>query len=370
MSDIYLNKINVYSLSHNGMMAYTSLKMELDTRIKNTKEQQEIIIYTNEDFMIYNLLGHMNTTRYFKENLNNGFLELQEYGFIKIIDSNKKNYVLDIKGLYIESGDTYFKTTTEEIRKILNINTKDIFGLFHYAMTILSTIWDNGNGKNFGRDSIEQLCDKSGVQSKVTIVSYNSILEENKILYTHRNEFTNRNENGTIQRQANTYGRYVDKQLAIQASEKYNHNTYDNTKRVESKEKQSIKAKYNSYVKGTYKGSIKELKELVNKYNNDPYIAKYNNQIDFSVFQDVIEEPQEKQLQKTKKNPIIIDIKEPLQEETPKVKNLIKKEIIKPTYEQCKKWGFSEKQMQDYDIYKNDLSICKKYEKNDSEDII
>lgn len=74
--------------------------------------------------------------------------------------------MLDLVNLYLDvkQGDIYFKTSDDEIRKILAINTKERFPLFHYALTVLSTIW-NGD-KGYGCNSIDDLCLKCEIVKK------------------------------------------------------------------------------------------------------------------------------------------------------------------------------------------------------------
>lgn len=76
------------------------------------------------------------------------------------------------------------------------------------------------------------------------------MLEKAHVIFVQRNDISCRKKDGTIQRQANTYGRYENRDK-ITDSKKYIDRAYDMTKQLDSNAKSSIKLLYNSYNKGT-----------------------------------------------------------------------------------------------------------------------
>ncbi|MBS6519440.1 MAG: hypothetical protein KH359_01920 [Clostridiales bacterium] len=293
MSEIYLRKDFIETLEPEEVVIYTALKKEIDERYR--ADENSIIINTSIDFIYYGLTNSWDCPRKLKDNLSNGLKGLIDKGLITLISNNKNNYVIQARELYInsKSKDTpYFITTSEEIEKIFAIEYNQKLKLFKYALVMLSTIFAN---MKYAFNSMDTLSMKANI-SKPSIITYNSILEDNKIIYVHNTGNAKINEDGSIQKQSNTYGRYADKKEIKAQSEKYDKNINLNfTKKLDSTTKTSIKQKYNSFVKGTYKHDLVKLYELVVAYNEDCYVQKYNNQLDLSVFNDEIKAEYEQQ---------------------------------------------------------------------------
>jgi hypothetical protein len=258
--------------------------------------------------MVYTLLGTMEWTRKNKDNLTKGLKNLIEKEIIYLIDNNGNNYVLDLITLYIDSDDTYFITTDEEIKSILSIDTKDKFSLFHYALTVLSTVW---NKNKYGCNTIDDLCNMCQI-TKMTGLSYNKILEDNSIIFIERNEVVSRNDDGTLRQQSNTYGRFKDSKYITNASQSYNEKVFDNTKTMDANLKRSITALYKSYINGTYKGNVKKLHDDVIKYNEDRYTKFNHKELDITIFtEESLKEQEQVQEIKTKtKRPNVIKLNE------------------------------------------------------------
>lgn len=303
MKNIWLLKNAVDELTHKEFMAYVSLKAYVDLNL-NTKEMKEsLITCITLDTIMYSLFGLLEPegiTRYFKTDLIDGLDSLIEKGVVELKDKNKTGYILELRNLYIDKGDIYYCTTEDELYKVLCIKTKDRFLFFHFAHKVFSSIW-NGAEYKYGCTSIDEMASCINI-SNPTAHSYNDLLFDNRIIYIERNKFANRHEDGTIRNQANTFGRYEDKELIIQASKKFGGRLYDRTKKLDSSTKQSIRAFYNSYCKETYKGSIKRLYDDALKYNADDVIKREKKQLDLSVFPENIDELEEvKEIEKPNK---------------------------------------------------------------------
>lgn len=295
---IYLNKNAINVLNHNEFIAYVSLKKYIDSYMKTSKDAEDIIIPVNIDILIYTLFNSFDIPRKQKENFIIGFNGLIEKEVIFVEESNGKNHIIDCINMMITGDDKYFIVADDEVNRILSVDVKDRFMFFHYALTVLSTIWTT---KKYGCNTIDDLAYKCEIH-KSTALSYNELLERYHILYIKRNPYASRNEDGTIIQQANTYGRFSDINAVDSASEDYNSKVYDNTKKIDSNEKRSIKAYYKSFINGTYKGSIRELYDKVIMYNQDPCI-KNKKELDISVFpsETMIEEVKEIQVKPKKK---------------------------------------------------------------------
>jgi len=294
MKKIYILKGIVNTLTHKEFMAYISLKAYIDLNLNTANMKESLITCITLETMIYSLFGELQPegiTKYFKSDLISGLESLIEKGIIELKDKSKTGYILELRNLYINKGDIYYCTTEDEIYKILCIKTKERFSFFHYAQKVFSTVW-NGAEYKFGCTSIDEMADDIGITS-VTAISYNELLENNQIIYIERNKYANRHEDGTIRNQANTYGRYEDKELVIQASKNFGGRVYDRTKKLDSSTKKSIRAFYNSYCNDTYKGSVKRLYEDTLRYNDDDTIKRENRQLDLSVFPIDIDELEE-----------------------------------------------------------------------------
>lgn len=113
MSEIYLRKDFIETLEPEEVVIYTALKKEIDERYK--ADEESIIINTSIDFIYYGLTNSWECPRKLKDNLSNGLKGLINKGLITLISSNKNNYVIEAKELYINSKtkDTpYFITTS------------------------------------------------------------------------------------------------------------------------------------------------------------------------------------------------------------------------------------------------------------------
>lgn len=250
--------------------------------------------------------------------IKNSLIELDKLNVIKIIEVNKRKYLLDMSNLYQnikidvkkdiidpftgenigekkESVNNFYSVfDLSDIRKVLkdNGNKKSIF---RYLFYILNFKAKNKDMYYFNMER-EELTHNTKFDIR-TIDDYNNILVENHILYIHKYEYKYTSTNKTV---SNAYGLYEDKEKIIFECDKF----------------------------------IKEKLENGEIYKSKTYMNK-----------------DEENIKEFKKLSI---------EKEPKIESLIKKETIKPTYEQFKKWGFSEKQIQEYGIYADDLSICKK----------
>ena len=288
MKNIYLNKESISRLSHNDFLAYVALKSYIDKHIITPKNAETIKIYVTVDMLIFSLLDTFeNDSRTLKDCLTKGLKSLIENGVIELIEQSGKNYFVDLYNFYIdvEQGDKYFTVSDEEIKSTLTIEKSA--SLFHYAMAVFSTIW-NGD-KGYGCNTIDTLAEMSDI-SKPSALTYNTSLEEHRLIYIKRNDFASRDESGQIKNQANTYGRYENRDKIDLASKEHSTRMFDKTKNLDSNTKRSINARYKSYINGTFKGNIQLLYEDVIKYNADYNTKVGKSELDLSVFPDNIEE--------------------------------------------------------------------------------
>ncbi len=290
MNEIYLNRdlIQAEEFTNEMFMCYVAI------RKKYLKDRPKM--YINVMSIIYELTGKLDSTRMLEDKIKIGFEQLIEQEYIDVIEKQgktKTSYVINTINLYIDNKVTkekYSIVTEDEVFKIMNYNKNQIdkCAFFRYAITVLDTIYTT---TKYGCIPIEKLIISSGISENTACKEYNKYLEDMKVLYIHRADFTSRKEDGTIKKASNTYGRYLDKLKVIEANEKFHGKNYNNTKRLSGDDKRRITAFYNSYVGGTYKESIENLIQMVERYNNDPDNMKCNKSLDATIIKNEYVEP-------------------------------------------------------------------------------
>ena len=253
-------------------------------------------LYINDcnyiSFDIYNLYYNLfsnydfDKNRRVLSNIQNSISNLVKLGLINIIDNKSNCYVIDSSDLFIDTKkDNYITITDAELHSIF-VDCKE-YKLFRYFLNIISTI---NNTSKVGFTTIDKLADISFI-TKPTAIKYNSLLEDMKLIYIARSDLIQEYD-GSIKRSSNTYGRYIDKDKVIKNFIKYNNavaSYNDDSKFIDDVaiNRRSIKAKYNHFVKGTFKGNVNELHNDCVRYNNilsDADINSGMNRLDLSVF--------------------------------------------------------------------------------------
>ena len=237
--------------------------------------------------LYYKLYGNyeFDKNRRVISNIHDSISHLVSLGLINIRDSKSNCYVIDSCDLHIDTKkDNYITITDIELCSVL-VNCKER-KLFRYYLNVISTI---NNTTKIGFTAIDKLAENSFI-SKSTAIRFNSILEDAKLIYIARSDLIQEYD-GSIKRSSNTYGRYIDRDKVIKNFENYN----NTVARINDENKsdnipinrRSIKAKYNYFVKGKFKGSIDELYNDCIRYNkslSDSDIGSGMNRLDLSIF--------------------------------------------------------------------------------------
>lgn len=252
-------------------------------------------LYINDSnyisFDIYNLYYSLlynydfDKNRRVLSNIQNSISNLAKLGLINIIDNKSNCYVVDSCNLFIDTKkDNYITITDGELHSIFNCKE---YKLFRYFLNIISTI---NNKTKVGFTAIDKLADISFI-TKPTAIKYNSLLEDMKLIYIARSDLIQEYD-GSIKRSSNTYGRYIDKDKVIKNFVKYNNavaSYNDEGKYIDNVaiNRRSIKAKYNHFVNGKFKGNVDELHDDCVRYNNSLSDADINSgmsRLDLSIF--------------------------------------------------------------------------------------
>lgn len=161
-------------------------------------------------------------SRRFISGIRTGYDELLDLGIINKIDSNGKYDVLDCNNLFITEEKEYFTIITyEELLKIFqqkNTNTLLLLKYFIFLMGTISSTIDvyidaiQHKCRVVGNLTIDYISKLSGISYR-SIIEYNKILEDIGLLYIYRyDDFLINKDNGEIKRMANVYGRPEDKE--------------------------------------------------------------------------------------------------------------------------------------------------------------
>lgn len=282
MNEIYLSKklIKEQKFTNEMFMCYVAI------RKKQLKDKP--LMYINIMSIIYELTGKLKLTRAFEDKIKTGIEQLVEHNYIKVIQKEgktKTSYVIDTIELYIDyqiTKEPYSIVTEDEVFKIMNYDKSKLnkASFLRYGITVLDSIYTT---TKYGCHTTSKLIEPSGISENTAYQEYNKYLENMQILYIHRPNFASRDANGTIKKASNTYGRYTDKHTVIKASEEYHGKNYDHTKNITGDEKRTTTALYRSYAKGTYKGSINALVQMVERYNNDTKNKTAHKFLDISI---------------------------------------------------------------------------------------
>lgn len=232
MKKIFLNNVVVRdnNLSDYEMAIYIALRSLYDT--------QRDLQYITYNSIVFELYSHLQISRRSINHIKVALNTFIEKGLIKKIDAcSTTEFIIDMRNLHFEQntgkGIFYTVVTLEEVRRIMNIDTKkDNFAILRYFIILISSIchdkgtYDHSTGCEEHTDfvgfmTLDTLADWSGT-TKARIIEYNSILEAEKIIYIYRHmQHKKDQETGQIMSFSNHYGRYEDKQWIVQFANEY-----------------------------------------------------------------------------------------------------------------------------------------------------
>lgn len=232
MKKLFLNNkiIRNLKLDNYEVAVYVALRSLYDSQLDS-----QVVTFNTIAYMLY---GNKNYTKYTVNHIKNAFISLESLGLIKKIDAfSTTEFIVDMSNLHFEQntgkGIFYTVITLEEVRRIMNIDTKkDNFAILRYFIILISSIchdkgtYDHSVGCEEHTDfvgfmTLDTLANWCGT-TKARIVEYNSILEKEKIIYVYRHKQNKKDqETGQIMSFSNHYGRYEDKQWIIQFANEY-----------------------------------------------------------------------------------------------------------------------------------------------------
>lgn len=235
----------------------------------------------------YRIYNNFNFTQRDIKLIKDSINHLIKLGLINVITKHSNNYVIDSCDVFINTKqeERYISISEDEFRKIVLSSLRFRYTLLRYYLNVISTI---NNKTKVGFTSIMDLARLSFID-KSTALDYNKRLEDMELLYIARSNTIQRYDNGTIKKLSNTYGKFIDKDKVVKNFELHNNNVassngYDNDNFIN---RRSIKTKYNHFVKGKYRGDVKELYNLCVLYNDslsDDDINSGMSRLDLGVF--------------------------------------------------------------------------------------
>lgn len=228
-------------LSEKGIVTYISLKalynpsmedqwLTLNAINRVLKPEQKLTNYTQ------------------KQDIKTGLKELEEYGYIRIIENIKDlEYHLDISGLWVEKEETidieientFDEGTHVESRIYTNYytqfeldyfikaysecnNSKPLFQYLFFYIGKKASNYHNKDGHEcyYFQGDRDTLATESGI-NKGTIDDYNNLLMDNKIIYVIKYDYKWKNDDGYTKQVNNIYGLYENKDTLEEEKEKF-----------------------------------------------------------------------------------------------------------------------------------------------------
>ena len=214
-----------------------------------------------------------------------GIEELNDNGYIHIIDIKQKHYILDCSNLHFDTSSGCFSNISfEEVKKIFQIKGVNNYCLLRYFILLMGTLagkitvmLPDGNSKSgvVSNLPISYLAKQMGVSDK-TIMDYNKLLEDAKLIYVYRQNDFMLDKNNSIKSLSNIYGRYEDKEyIDTFALNQRNHNKahrYTDKKYNDANQKRRLAQMYQNIYKGKYDNYSDD--EIVSIYE---YVISENN---------------------------------------------------------------------------------------------
>lgn len=256
------------------------------------RDAEETTLCTTLDILAYELTHKINLSRRFTTHLKQGFEELINNGFIKVVEKRAALYVLDCSGLIIEGDDKKYTTVSRrEIIKIFQIPAVNNYALLKYFVCLMSTVSntievriDSNTSKQgvVGMFSMQFLSGLSDCLER-TIIEYNKILEENELVYIYRaGDLVINKETGELNRLTNVYGRFEDR-LYVEKFAKRRRKDKEIYRYIEknvesSNEKRKLAQRYNQILGGNDRKYSKDEIQQIYSYvlsENQKYQKAY-----------------------------------------------------------------------------------------------
>lgn len=204
-------------------------------------------------------------TRRKRDSIKCGISELILSECISVLFEEKGDYFIG-NSFSVDGKGSFTMIDIHDIRCIFNCDIEcDKFSLVRFYIFLLSTI---NEVDKVGWWTINNIASQLNINTK-TVMTYTSVLEELKLIYVHRPNVTIMDVNGEPKRANNTYGRYCDRGKIINCAMEYINklNVFNGEGSLSIVDGRSISARYNSFVKGTYKGDIDALRMDCERYN-------------------------------------------------------------------------------------------------------
>lgn len=204
------------------------------------------------------------------------------------VSKNKKKYILDCRSLYIANNEPYISLTTQELRKILDIENVNNFILLKYFVSLIEIINDSKESKHKVEKekrnvqcksiSIQTIAEVTHLNPK-TIFEYNRALEIAELLYIDQKNYVSVSK-GSGERfyRMNVYKRNNENDATVINEYGYQNCTCIDSKRNFSNYKRKMSQRYNQINKGKgEKYSDLEINEVYQYIlsENQKYIRMY-----------------------------------------------------------------------------------------------
>lgn len=225
---IFLKRCIVEEPSYDSEMVavYIALRSIYNNAYSNT-----LCITINS--LCYALVGTLKISRNIRESVSRGLDKLISAELIVLIEHIGKEYVLDVRGLYIEpvkstegKHEYYTSVTEDEVHKIFNTNERvDKFAMIRFFVVMMASIdftatISDKNDRLAEKNNFVGYMPQSFLASKAQIglnscISYIGMLEELEMIYVYRHK-VHLDKNNEIARHNNNYGRFKDAELIKQ----------------------------------------------------------------------------------------------------------------------------------------------------------
>lgn len=200
--------VNNVSLSAESICVYVAMRAFC---IRGDDE-----VFVSNSKLEYYLFGkkmdrneHLAMKKGLKGLVDNGYISMS-----KKIGSTE--YIYDCAKINKDEFKRYFYVYKDDIRRIMNLNTKyNRYKMLRYYICLLGSFYNNRNEKDSAKMKVgllsqSKISELSGL-SISTINEYNDILEKEKILYILKT--IRSNAEGEIPKRQNIYSRYKDRDL-------------------------------------------------------------------------------------------------------------------------------------------------------------
>ena len=221
----------------------------------------------------YTLTGSYEMNKRRKKTIKDSIEYLVDNGILQVLDNYTDHYTVS-NNFRVNDGtnEPFVIISYDELKAVYALTSGRTSKIVSYYVKLIQTI--NSTSK-VGWHSIETLADTLEVSTK-TICEWNTLLEKHDLIYIHRYDVCkvvgNHSQNLT-----NVYGRPCDKAV-IDAYAQAKLAEIDRTnlsKKLSADARRKISKQYNDFIKGRFKGDIRELYDSCVRYNatlkeNDP----------------------------------------------------------------------------------------------------